>query len=588
MAVHKNFSPKERQVKSGYFDDPNLAGSKLNRVEDVDYEEWAKFISYYRYYIDIFAEEVLGIMLFPFQKLQLRAMARNQNSMLICSRGIGKSWIVAVFSICMCILYPGYKCGMCSAKGQQSRNIIIQKIKGELMKNDSLKREIFFPIRTGQDECYVSFKNGSEIRAIVLGQNQSGDSARSWRFNCVIVDECRLVKDDIIETVLIPMTKTKRENIIKLQQIFPNRKVAEKGKVVYISSAYLKTCDLYSRFVHHYKEMCKGNPDYFVCSLDYKVGVHSGIFDEDDILKERDKPSMTTDKFAYEYLGIFIGSSNLSYYPFELTEKCRQLERCELEQPKKCLTKYIITHDVAVSKGAKSDNAVTHVIKLKQRSGGTYYKEVIYTKTMNGVSLIEQRDFLRELLHIKFPNTIKLIIDTLGAGAGLPSLFYESWEYHNKDTNVKVEYPPIVRDDDEEALELEGAIPMIKPITASQQFNNQFYPYMKSCFEDRSCRLLKAANEVDPAYKEGELSALEYSQHVETDILIQELSNIQQTFTDSGITVFEKIVKSKKRDRATSLMYGLSYIYLLEAENRQNYYKKDVDKFSNYKKYINF
>ena len=39
MAVHKNFSPKERQVKSGYFDDPNLAGSKLNRVEDVDYEE---------------------------------------------------------------------------------------------------------------------------------------------------------------------------------------------------------------------------------------------------------------------------------------------------------------------------------------------------------------------------------------------------------------------------------------------------------------------------------------------------------------------------------------------------------------------
>jgi hypothetical protein len=92
MAVHSNYSLKDRKQKSGYFDDPNLAGSNDPReLEDIDYDEWAKVLSYYRYYVDIFAEEVLGIMLFPFQKLILRAMARNQNSMLICCRGIGKS-----------------------------------------------------------------------------------------------------------------------------------------------------------------------------------------------------------------------------------------------------------------------------------------------------------------------------------------------------------------------------------------------------------------------------------------------------------------------------------------------------------------
>jgi hypothetical protein len=171
--------------------------------------------------------------------------------------------------------------------------------------------------------------------------------------------------------------------------------------------------------------MRKGNEDYFVCSLDYKVGVNAGLFEENDILAEKDKPSMSLDKFTYEYSGIFVGSSSDSYYPFELTEKCRTLENCELEQPKKSFSKYIITHDVAVSSGRKSDNAVTYVIKLKQRSGGTYYKDVVYSKTMNGVSLLQQRDFLRELIHIKFPNTIKLCIDTLGAGAGLPALFYE-------------------------------------------------------------------------------------------------------------------------------------------------------------------
>jgi hypothetical protein len=222
------------------------------------------------------------------------------------------------------------------------------------------------------------------------------------------------------------MTKTNRENLIKLKTMFPKAKIVEKGKMIYISSAHLKTTDLYKRFIDHYTKMKEGHSDYFVCSLDYRVGVNAGIFEEEDILQEKDKPTTTLEAFQYEYLGIFVGSSSNSYYPFELTEKCRSLEDCELEQPKRCQAHYVITHDVAVSANRKSDNAVTHVIKIKQRSGGTYYKEVVYTKVVNGASLLKQRDFLRELIHIKFPNTTKLIIDTLGSGAGLPSLFYES------------------------------------------------------------------------------------------------------------------------------------------------------------------
>jgi len=589
MAIYNNYSLKDRQIKSGYFDNPALSGSNItHRLMDIDYEEWVKFISYYRYHIDEFAEDVLGIMLFDFQKLQLRAMARNQNSMLICCRGIGKSWISAVFMVCTCILYPGFKFGIVSGKGIQSRNVIIQKIDGELAKNENLKREIQFPIHTGQENTAVYFKNGSYIRAIVLGHNQSGDSARSWRFNAILVDEARLVPDETVETVLVPMTKTNRENLIKLKRKFPSDKLVEKGKMIYISSAHLKTTDLYKRFLDHYKKMSEGNKDYFVCSLDYRVGVHAGIFEEEDILQERLKPSMSEDRFTFEYLGIFVGSSLNSYYPFELTEKCRILDSCELQQSKRCQAQYVITHDVAVSSGHKSDNAVTHVIKIKQRSGGTFYKEVVYTKTMNGASLLQQRDFLRELIHIKFPNTVKVVIDVLGSGAGLPALFYESWEYKNPETNVKVEFPPIIKDDDEEGFELEGAIPMIRPIAASGQFNAKYYPYMKSCFEDRSCRLLQNSTEKDVLYKEGEITPEEYGQFVETDILIQELSNIQKTFTDSGLVIYEKIVKSKKRDRATSLMYGLSYIYELEAENRANYYKKKDDGFAGLTKYINF
>jgi hypothetical protein len=579
MTSHKNFSQKSRKEKEGSYNNfENSSSHDPINEENLNYEEWAKFLSYYRYYVDEFASDILKCNVFPFQRLILRSMARYQNNMLICCRGLGKSYISALFMICMAILLPGVKIGIASGKGQQARNVIIQKIKGELSKNENIAREIKFPIKTGSDDCVVEFKNGSEIRAIVLGQNQSGDSARSWRFHILLCDEARLILDSVVEEILVPMTKTKRQNIIDLISKYPDMEITEKGKMIYISSAYLKTCDLYKRFIHHYTEMTNGSKEYFVCSLDYRVGVQARIFDEDDILKEKDKPSMTLDKFTYEYLGQFVGSSNESYYPYELTEKCRVLEDSELEQPKKSSSIYIITHDVAVSDVKGSDNACTHVIKLKPKTNGSFTKEVVFTKTLNGASLQEQRDFLRELIHIKFPNTEKIIIDAQSAGQGLLSLFYETWEHKNSKGEV-IEYPPIIKDDDEEGKRLQGAKPMIRAIMATNTFNTEYYPYMKSCFEDGSLRLLISSSITDEKYKSAEITPEQQAVHIEHDFLIQELSNIKQSFTEFGKLTYARIVQRKKRDRATSLMYGLSYVHELEQDGRANLYRDNTSDF---------
>lgn len=416
MAVHKNFSKKSRNIKEGSndnFDSPYSYDPI--KEENIDIDEWVEFISYYRYYIDEFAVDVLKLNMYPFQRLILRAMARYQTSMFIACRGLGKSYLTAVFFICMAILYPNSKLGIASGQGQQARNVIIQKIKGELVKNENISREISFPIKTGADDCVVSFKNGSEIRAISLAQNQGGEGARSWRFNAILIDEARLVRDSITEEILIPMTKTKRQ-----AAMYHNK--PEKGKVIFISSAYLKTSDLYKRFRYHYEEMIKGSKDYYVCTLPYQVGVQAGMFEEEDILKEKDKPTMTMDKFEYEYGAVFVGSSGESYYPYDITEPCRILDKCELEQPKKSNSEYIIVHDVAISARNNSDNACTHVIKLKYKVNGTYIKEVVYTKTHNGATLPEQMQFLRTLVHIKFPNTIKLVVDVRGNGEPLTNI----------------------------------------------------------------------------------------------------------------------------------------------------------------------
>ena len=60
---------------------------------------------------------------------------------------------------------------------------------------------------------------------------------------------------------------------------------------------------------------------------------------------------------------------------------------------------------------------------------------MVFTKVMNGATLREQKEFLRELLHVKFPNTTKLVIDAQSAGEGLLSLLAEPWIYQDAKGN---------------------------------------------------------------------------------------------------------------------------------------------------------
>ena len=229
-----------------------------------------------------------------------------------------------------------------------------------------------------------------------------------------------------------------------------------------------------------------------------------------------------------------------------------------------------------------SDNCATHIIKLGTKPGGIMTKDVVYSKTNNGMTIQEQRDFIRTLYHIKFPNITKIVIDAQSIGEGLLSALCEIWVYTDEKGN-KTEYPPLVVDDKPELLEeIPTALPVIRAIHGSAQFNSDYYSYMKACFENGTLRLTTDSSESNEDYKEGLTSAEEQSIHIEHDYLIQELSNIAEVLTDSNTKVYKRIVPRKKRDRATSLMYGLSYIHELETESKAKAYKKDDDDWSDY------
>jgi len=266
-----------------------------------------------------------------------------------------------------------------------------------------------------------------------------------------------------------------------------------------------------------------------------------------------------------------------------LTEPCRILEESELQQPKKTMVSYIISHDVAISGAKDSDNACTTVIKLKNKPNGTFSKEVVYIKTHRGITLKEQRDFIRELL-VRFPKTAKLVIDARGNGQELPNMFDEVWEKRNEKGEV-IEYPPLVPDNDQERMKLKNAIPLIRVVTATNDLNNIIYTYMKQCFENKTIKLLVPSTIKDAAYKnnmfkqykvdkkdnEDNLEVIgqdEFMCHVETDLLVSELSNIRQKLSGYNNVIYEQISSGVKRDRVTSLGYGLLVVREMEEENK--------------------
>lgn len=138
--------------------------------------------SFYRFRMDIFIKEYLGIQLKLFQIILIYAMQSNHFFMYLASRGQGKSFISAIYAVARCILYPGTIVVVASGtKGQATS--VLKKIEELRPNSPNMKREIL-DIRTGSNNAECTFHNGSVIRVAV-----SNDNARSARAHVILVDK---------------------------------------------------------------------------------------------------------------------------------------------------------------------------------------------------------------------------------------------------------------------------------------------------------------------------------------------------------------------------------------------------------------
>ena len=527
---------------------------------------WALQVQYYRGHLDVFMSEYMGLRLADTQQFIARGVSLATESHVVQNRSYGKTWLMAAIAVALALLYPGTGIGVVSSTIEQA-NLLINKV-----------MEKFAPIPVVQAELatrklgtsnkvtkQIDFLNGSFITSLSLGA--SGDSARGWRLKAVIVDEARLVPKEVVKAVIEPITLETRDIVSRVEGMRDYD-----SKIIYITSAYLKSCDYYRGFLHAVREMGKGNPDYFACAFDYSSCVRVGL--RDARVFDRARRGMSDATFQMEYGSVFVGSSENSVFPFALTEPARVLKAVELSQRRHSVSRYVIAADLATSQGRFGDNACLCVLKLIEHANSPWEKELVCMKTYHGKNAEELRDEIRGLL-LRFPGTAKLVVDVNGLGDCMPVLLDKPWIDPEE---PEVEHPPVVAY--ESIVHEGGALPLLEPFVASNKLNNAMVNVLRYNLEQKLLRLPIHSAEFDSSAvlleeesgtTRREAALGQFAVLAETDALQIEMGNLIAYIGVSGAIRYDVQKFGQHKDRFSALAMGMYHVSLMEEDARNGF-----------------
>ena len=540
-----------------------------------------------------FCMEWLGINLYWFQQVLLYMMNICTLFCFIASRGLGKSFLTAIFCCCRAILYPGSRIIVASGNRGQSALVITDKIETLRKQYPALDKEIE-KVQKNNDNIRCIFKNGSIIEAIV-----SGDGARGLRGNVLVCDEFRLIKLDVINSVLKQFLTNPRKPPFLDKPEYEDYPL-ESNMEIYLSSAYLKVHWSYEKFILALNRMLD-DKKAFACSIPYLASLDHKLVLKDKI--EEDKEDMGEFVFNMEYGAMWIGKSGNSffnssdmmnarvlknaYYPLTDDEYKNPDERKKRlkQMPKKKDEIRIISADIAVSKANKAnqnDNSIFTLWRLLP-SGNNLTREIVYMESWNGMKIEKQATRLKRL-YTEF-KADKIIIDGSGVGFSL----VEEMEKSAYDESIDEHYEPFGVYDSNVANNnnfepLKNGINCIYLMRATQSINNDCAVYLKNAFSSKKIRLLIEENEKRGDFKndlkyhqDSEYHADMIAPFMQISNFIFETINLDFFTRENGDIVLKEKGRNRK-DRYSSVAYGNYLAELIEKEIRRRN-RKQTSKF---------
>jgi hypothetical protein len=535
-----------------------------------------KWIGFYREHIDIFIEDYLGIKLKLFQKIILVMIEYNLYFLFLAARGIGKSFLIAIYCCARCILYPGTKIVIASGSRQQA-NLVLEKIVGGeiLGSSQNLGREIK-DWRITSQESYIKFYNRSSIEVVA-----SNDFARGRRSNVLIVDEFRLVDKETIRDILQPFNAVPRQPKYLSDPKYSH--LVESNKEIYMSSAWFKTHWSFD-FFQMYVNAFLSRQDYFVCALPYQLAIAEGIADKRDLENKIQEEGFSYSSWEMERECIFLGADDNAFYSYEDLDKIRTLEFpiytrdiyniIDDKKIKYPLKKHgeirILSVDVAIMGGKKNDNTAAFVMQLEP-FGSDKYKQyrrnVVYGETYEGGHHKTQTIQIRRLFD-DFECDY-LVLDCTTPGMGI----YDDLVTEIFDKERIITYPALTCMNDEDMAKrcvVLGAKKVIYSIKGNANFNSDCAIWLRDDIKQGKLRLLLNTDDGERLlkslkwYNSIDLStqAKMLLPYVQTHLLIDEMVNLESDIKDNTVKLKEQ--STRRKDRYSSISYANYFAKSLE------------------------
>ena len=556
-------------------------GLSPNKRERLD-EGIKIWTSFYRQNIHRFAIDYLGIQLKPFQVVLLYMIERNLKSCLITSRGLGKSWLIALYCCCRAILYPGQKIIVSCETKEQSRNLIREKIVNELMNmSPNLRKEINpREIKIGTNESYVKFKNGSTITAINASENTRGKRA-----HILVVDEYVQIKNgfDTLTKILQPFLQVVRQP--KYLQNPKYSHLQEENKQIYASSAWYADHWSYDLYKDYVEKMLIGESS-FVCNLPYNVALKYGLMTQTRLDEIMSDPNLSEEAFLMEYSAMFYDLGEGAYikpsdiinnrtvvkpwYPPTDIEYIAEKGKRNISWKEDRTSKQelrILGCDIALAQGDKNDNTVIHY-SVSIPKGDKYITEVKYSEAINGGTA---KAIALRLKQLFFDGDCDYIVMDI-AGLGLAVL--DALGEYTFDTERDIKYPPMCcfnKEDKKERCGYREAMPCIYGIVANEEINNAIAVTLKASLNNHTLKFLVNEFEGEDWLNENKnFQMLETSEkvrlmypYVQTTLTQMEIIKLQTEITRKGIKLVE--FGSNRKDRYSALAY--MNLFIREKEN---------------------
>lgn len=561
-----------------------MASEAKSRRERV-IEGMAIWGSYYRENFDIFVEEYLQLdFLKWFQTMLLVMMNRSRVFLWIAARGMGKSFLIAIFAVARCILYPGTKVVITSGTRGQSINVL-EKIQTELMPvSPNLCNEIDMAKTkfSGQD-AKVMFKNSSYIKVVT-----ASDNARSNRANILIVDEFRMVKKDTIDTVLKKFLTSRRMPPYK-DLTDDERKVEyakEPNKSCFLSSAYFKDHWSFNKMLDTFKLMLDDSKTDFVCGFPYQLSVQEGLLFSEDVESDMLESDFNEIKWSMEMEAMWFGDEDGAFFDFDSISKNRRIKYAMLPDKLSGLLgnnqkvripqkqngeRRILSADVALMSSNKHNNDATAIFinQMLPSKGGRYTNNIVYSDSYEGLHTEDQALVIRRLYDEYLCDYI--VLDCTGLGLGV----YDALVRDIVDPDSGEVYPALSCCNDQEMAArctTTGADKVIWSIKASPKLNSDCAVLLREGFRSGKIRLLMTEYDADVMMSEikgyKSLSPSEKVKlqmpYVHTTLLINELVKLQHEESGGRVRVYER--SGMRKDRYSSLSYN--YYVALQLESK--------------------